>query len=487
MSIIKELKSSTGYVEIVERGRQGSRGEPGDLEGTGTLGQVLTMQSDEVGDFAWDDPTFTGVASAITATDPDGNPSNVQTELDRDFTDEEMDNLTISEDLEVAGNIEAGSVLNYIKESVASGDEGINIEGELHVGTPDNPKESCFGGGDSTTEGMMVLTTTDNAEFVDLTDVASNTSEDFGLFNGSVAVGTSTYIGSDLPLKGIKVTCNNTSYPITGYVVREYWNGTAWTLFETCVTDANPPYTQRGRLIASVNGAEQVRFGDMSDQAEISIDGNTKYWFRFRITETLSTDGIYTQIKMHTSRYEINSDGVTEYFGDAIYEKDLNMHWHLTEDVEGLSPSNENIDFAQDMSLVYNDNEFTSSGTDGRGGYIIMPEGIDTSKKVKIELLWHPMDNNAGNILCRCNTAQIVVGETLDGSITSEQNETLLPVIAGSDNVLQKTTLSVDVEQLLPGELLVFTIKRIGNDSSDTYGGSLAMVNIRAIGYFWRP
>lgn len=376
----------------------------------------------------------------------------------------------------------------FLTEETGSGDEGINCSGEFHVGSPGNGKEAVFGEGDSHVNGLVVFSTEDDITFVDYTEEASSGSgSTYPAFGGFLTVGAADYIGSDDMICGIKLKTASLVTPGTGSVIREYWNGSAWVTFTAMATDADSPYEQRADDMGTVIGSEQVRFGSCDDQVLKTINGIEKYWIRFRITSALTSSGTVEQIKLHTNRFEINADGFSEYFGNGIYEKDLPMHWHLTDQLVGFSPVNENITFANGLTLAYTDNEFTANAIDGRGGYLIIPIGIDTSKGITLEFLWTPLTNTAGNVVYQIDTYQTKVGEVLDSSNTVESMQGITAVALNSDNLLIKTTFSINVQNLFPGEVLALGFKRVGNDGSDTYTGSIAMVNIRAIGLFWHP
>ena len=50
---IESLRCATGYIEIVERGRQGSKGDVGSLPSGGLTGEVLTKTSNLDEDIDW--------------------------------------------------------------------------------------------------------------------------------------------------------------------------------------------------------------------------------------------------------------------------------------------------------------------------------------------------------------------------------------------------------------------------------------------------
>ena len=295
------------------------------------------------------------------------------------------------------------------------------------------------------------------------------------------------YIGSDYEICGLKFYTSSLVDPGSGVIVREYWNSGVWKPFVTLVTESGTPYTQRADNIGSVTGSEQIRFSGHTGQTKKIIEGHEKYWIRFRVSVPITSTGNVDQVKLHTNRFEINSDGFTEYFGAGIYKDDLIMHWHLTEQLSGFSPANENITFANGLTLVYTDNEFISSATDGRGGYIIIPEGLDTGHGLNIEVLWTPLSDLAGDVVWQIDTYQTKIGDVLDSSNAVTSANGTETIALNSDNLLKQTVILVAINNLLPGEILAFGLKRMGGDVLDTYASNVALVNVRAVGYFWKP
>jgi len=390
------------------------------------------------------------------------------------------------------GGWKPGSLVDWLAkfftEETGSGDEGINCLGELHIGSPGNGKELCGGEGDSHTIGMVVFSTEDDITFVDYTEeAASGSGSTYPTFGGFLTVGAADYFGSDDPICGIKLKTASLVNPGSGSVAREYWNGSAWVSFTSLATNSDAPYQQRADNMGTVVGSEQVRFGNCDDQVKISVNGVEKYWIRLRITGALTSSGTIEQIKLHTNRFEINADGFSEYFGNGIYRKDLVMHWNLTEQLVGFSPANENIVFANGLTLAYTDNEFTANAIDGRGGYLIIPIGMDTSKSLELEFIWIPLTNAAGDVVYKVDTYQTKIGEVIDSGNTVESVQGTVAVALNSDNLLIQTTIPINVQHLLPGEILAIGFKRVGNDVGDTFTGSIAMINVRAIGSFWHP
>ena len=397
------------------------------------------------------------------------------------------------------------AILQYLQGEQSGDDAGLQvINGQFTVGEPGDGKESVFGEGDSypvtkafhctigNTSGLTITSATDITD-----DLQSDSGSTVGLFGG-VAAGDYILVGAANPYGGVKVKTATAGTVESDNILAEFLadNTPTWTYAPFMSCGADFPYTQRANIVSSVIGSEQWRFGFDPDNlptpwdvVTINING-TDYsykWARFRITATITLDPVIEQVKLHTNRFEINADGLTEYFGRSRYQKDLPMHWHLTEQLSGYSPANENIEFGSGLVLVYTDNEFIDNATDGRGGHLVIPSGLDTSIPLKFEILWQPLSNNSGGVRWSFETVQKVVGDLMD---TSEIPVTVLvteTISSGEDNILKQTEVTFLANKLVPGDIIGFGLKRLGLDSADTYPDHIALINVRCVGYFWRP
>jgi hypothetical protein len=109
---------------------------------------------------------------------------------------------------------------------------------------------------------------------------------------------------------------------------------------------------------------------------------------------------------------------------------------------------------------------------------------------MEVEAVWVPLTNNAGDVELTMDAAQLEVGDTWDGTIATVQTAEVETVAANNLNISRKTTFSIDISALIPGELLVYKLQRdatVGNDPPDTLSGNIAFGSVRAFGYFWRP
>ena len=401
-----------------------------------------------------------------------------------------------------------GTAIEFIEVTGSGDDAGLICTGQWSVGTVDEPKESVFGGGDSypagdngsitfhadiaNTTGLTVTGATDVTEILGSDDLSTT-----GFFGGTTD-GKYLLVGSDYKFGGAKVKIDTKGVITTDDVVPEYMpvSGT-WYPISIMATQANYPYNQLNRAagVTEDDTSEQWRFGFNPlvlpvpwEMATMNINGTdyTKYWGRIRLDAAITTDIVVQQVKMHTNRCEINNDGIMELFGRSRSPRDLNMSWGSTIHLDPYSPANEDITFANGIKLNYTDNEFANGTTDGRGGNIIIPQGLDTSIPLVFEFTWTPLNDAAGDVVYDIETIQKKIGDTLDDSENPVSHQGAETVAANSDNVLHKTQILIDVEKLGVGEMLAFGFKRLGADGADTYGGNVGMVNVRVVGHFWK-
>jgi hypothetical protein len=212
-----------------------------------------------------------------------------------------------------------GAVINRL-----AGDKGVDIKGELHVGTPGNPAESVFGAGDSYVRGMLVYTYNPSGSvYTDVTTEAQSSSGSTFGFPAN-AVNNAIYVSSDLQYNsdylqhfGVKASIDTAAVPGSGEIVAEYWDGSDWTEFNLMVTDSGSPYQTKANAIFEQTGSTQVRYDwrlrtsayNWTKNDPMS-EGTNRYWMRYRInTSALTTLPIIEQLKVHSNRTEINDDG----------------------------------------------------------------------------------------------------------------------------------------------------------------------------------
>ncbi|MCP4713441.1 MAG: hypothetical protein GY869_32830 [Planctomycetes bacterium] len=216
--------------------------------------------------------------------------------------------------------------------------------------------------------------------------------------------------------------------------------------------------------------------------------GTALFWIRFRIATAVTTVPVFEQFKLHTSRFEVNEDGVTEYFGNGRYPRELEIHQRLTDDLQGASPGSQAINYASGITLTLVDNRFSDNTIDGFGGVLPIPIGLDTSIPIVFSLGWIPSVNTAGNVELEMDVAQTQVGDTLDGTLSTVNTPVVVPINAQQDEFII-TQFSITVDEVVPGEFISYKTFRdaTGGNIHDTLSGNAEIVSWSAYGYFWRP
>lgn len=315
-------------------------------------------------------------------------------------------------------NIDYGTVAN----SEASGDAAIQFATELHVGTPQQPRESVFGGGDSYTQGMVVLrkqiasASTSGTDFDDITEVVrlfdDNTEDLFPNESENCCL----YIGGPREFGGIKLMRGEIPAGMldidNSRVAVEYYDGSVWREVPRMATNSNTPYDSTvTQMFTDLYDSQQIRFGirvgtttsifddSFDDWSSLTINGHNKLWVRFRIKTAsgLGGNGVpaIKQIKLHIDRYEINSDGYTERFGGVV--KKLEWHWSQVSRT-ALFTSPTDIFLSDNIFVRLENCVFSSSGTNKVGFITELPPGMDTSKGIRFALDCTKSSVSTGNV-----------------------------------------------------------------------------------------
>jgi hypothetical protein len=393
-------------------------------------------------------------------------------------------------------SVAAGATVVSSHLSDYEGDRANMIIGELAVGLPAFPSESVFGEGDSHVRGMRILRNTNLEAGVwsDITtEMASASGSTAAAFPG-VGIGNTLYIGgNEKAFPGAKI---NTTVAIVlgaGSLVWEYWNGAAWTAYRLMTADSVSPYASYAEATFGRVTFDQVRFNDddMAGWALKTLNGYSRYWVRCRVAGAITTVPTLEQIKLHTNRTEINSDGVIEHMGTGISQKQIPWHQRLTDDLGGASPTNGALSLTTNITLTPVDNRCNNNALDGFGGIFTIPEGLDTSKDVTLRYNWIAKANGAAPndvVEWESRFGPVRIGQTLDGSLSDTLQTQTITIGAADDDVVKQHTFVFDVADLVPGELLAFSLFRdaTGGNLDDTFPASVDIVTVELLGWFWR-
>ncbi len=372
------------------------------------------------------------------------------------------------------------------------GDEGAEVVGEFHVGTPEMPSESAFGEGDSHIRGLSAFLSTvlDAGPFTDVTDILSSVSGSTTVAFPTGAASNALFIGGDLAFTGIKLATTAAVALGAASLAIEISDGVGgWIAIDVCVCDSLAPYLSHAEDIFGRVAIEQIRFGSVAGWAAQVINGVSKLWLRISVVgAALGTNPVIEQAKLGTNRTEINGDGVTEHFGTAEVVKDMLMHQRLTDDLGGASPGNVAIAFSAGISLTLIENRFNNGVTDGVGAIVTVPEGLDTSMPTTLHVRWIPAVNTAGDVEFETDLVEVKLGDTLDGTLVEVSDAVIQSVGAGQIDVLREVIMSFMVVDLIPGEQFAFSFFRDASagNPDDTLAGSIEVVSMELRGTFWR-
>ena len=395
-----------------------------------------------------------------------------------------------------ANDVDAG--VDYLSQSTTIvvfmddtvGDEGLNIWGELHVGSPWAPRESVFGGGDSHTVGMHVFTNTNGTagDWADVTAAAKSGLDSTVTAFPGVAAENCMYVGGDLEFPGVKLSDISTAMTLgAGAVILEYWNGAAWVEVQHMAADADPDYGAHGNTIfergASTN--EQIRFGAMPTWTALELNSETKFWVRLRITTGITTSPVFQQCKVHTDRFEANPDGFTEWFGAA--RPPLSYPFNIANmiPVTGITAASEDLNYSATIVLAARNNRFTNNLVDGTGGKVTILEGTDTSYPLSFAFDLVPLSTGGDYEM---NFIYTVLSPTdpLDGTSAEVSDPTVKT--AGATDVPQTFVWEVPVATLVPGDSIAFALVRdaTGLGPPDTLAGNVALETVGITGVRWK-
>jgi len=393
------------------------------------------------------------------------------------------------------------------------GDEGFHIIKECHVGCPEQGKESALGQGDSYTRGMLVYTW-NGSTYTDVSDEAKSISGP--TFGAGTADGDAIYVSSDLQdntdylqFYGIKADVTTALVEGTGRIAVERWNGTIWEEFGHMSCQSAPPILPFADKIFERTGSEQVRFGLCMLEDWVKHDpissGTPRWWVRFRNEGAITTAPVFEQYKVHSSRFEVNSDGWLEYFGKA---RPLGtLPWSI-DDIKAWSSSPPNQDLYvlnstngadYDIGVGRSENSLQPNVRDRVSVGVPTPFDLDSSCNIVIEIYWMGTSATAGDIQWRLSSGISSLGDTVgidQGSapttLKSEHTEDNIEAVGtGEDGIFKRTEFLVPVRSCIPrdidgiSDIISISIIRDGNDVADDYPGVVNIYNIRASYYKW--
>ena len=396
------------------------------------------------------------------------------------------------------------------------GDEGLVVAGELQVGSPERPKESVLGEGDSFTQGMLVYTVDDVNSPTSVVDVATEAgSGDSSTFAQLGAVDSAIYLSSSIRVNGAEPTAVYhrfmgikallTVAAAGGDMVMEYWNNSAWVPFNTMSTAGGRPYSGEADALLRTSGSHQIRFDhrikalwarytppELGALPELTDDF---YWIRIRVTSALTTPATFEQIKLHTNRFEINGDGFTEFFGSARPIIALPIDAGSAQ-AGNASPANQDIGLSDELVVGRIENEFQDNTTDRQAFLMPLPPNLDTSTPVQFRFSYY-LDvaaNPAETVQWEIHWARSQDGDAVfDGAggpatAPGEQSVIIDEDVSSEPNDIQRTVIvDLDVSAFEPpdGNTAYLWVSLARNGSVDSYGSNCIVMQYTPLGLAW--
>ena len=122
-------------------------------------------------------------------------------------------------------------------------------------------------------------------------------------------------------------------------------------------------------------------------------------------------------------------------------------------------------------------------------GWVVLPEGIDTSIPLILTVTGYPKsDNTEATVKFGLETLQVTGEFPLDGTQPPDTTTTATDTFqAGSQLKLRKAQFLIPIEKLLPDQKVLISLYRMGNDPEDTMTGSAVIEDVIVDAYFWKP
>jgi hypothetical protein len=354
--------------------------------------------------------------------------------------------------------------------NLVDGDEGLNVLGELHVGTPSQGTESSFGEGDSYTNGTLVYTyNASTSAFVDVTaSASSNTGSSFAY--PSNAVDNAVYIASNIDTAsgktqhyGTKITAVS-AHDGTGEIVVEYWNGSTWASLNFMVTDGISPFLPEAKALLQSNGiSHQIRYDNtlaidgwaLSDPVSFGTD---LYWVRYRISSATDIAPIIEQIKLHSSRTEVNEDGWMEYFGRA--RPIGKLPWNASQFAPAsTNPGNGDVFYSTNLDIGLTENALSNGNRIGFQSTV--PLDCDTSTPIDLNIAVRADSTGTWDYTVRWSRIEPdtpAYATSVSSPATHPNEQTFSTSASLSADALQWVHLDVDVSDALARRSGVFLI-----------------------------
>ena len=366
------------------------------------------------------------------------------------------------------------------------------VTGALSQGAPGTPAPAYLIGGGPYTTQMAVQTNTNNevGTWNDITaEMVSESGSAVPILAGA-GVNNTVYVGGNEPFRGIQVDVTVAAALGLGAIQGQFWNGAAWQRVNVLATDAASPYGQYSSDVFTRASLENIRISPISNWASTTLNGQNKFWLRFRVASSIASVPSAESIKLIPVGIHAHADARLEWFGDELPVRSLYRGPGTRyNDLIGSVVSPANVNYTATMLQDGRFNLFSATTANGKGGVLTIPEGLDTTRNLEVELTWAPtLDVAAGDVELQMEYVRKVDGDVLDGSLSGIVVSSIETVPLNSANVSFRSSLELTVVNFLPGEVLAYSIFRDGTagNPDDTLASSIYLESVAITGHFWR-
>lgn len=273
---------------------------------------------------------------------------------------------------------------------------------DVNIGLPQKGRQVYFGKGSPYHKSVIVLSTDnttsnilDGGNFIDLSleNIATSEFSFQGNLDGySILIGSNLEDGYDnLKHWGLNISQVIAATEITKRSFSfEIWNGSSWEEINVFSINSNNEYKYGNEVFIRENCIEKILYGIKTDTLweKKTINGDTLFWSRIVIKDTLSVVPTFDNIELISSSANINDSGLFLLLGKSKYIQKINNLNFYFGNSGGVVSSNINIGSGS-VPLGWSHNiKETTFGGNGDSLYcqFTIPNGIDTSMPFDIKL-----------------------------------------------------------------------------------------------------
>jgi hypothetical protein len=286
--------------------------------------------------------------------------------------------------LSLPSNVENIS-LQYFDDSLDN-ERGFHTIGNMIVGDIKHPAEVFLGNGSTNIQDLVVLQF-DGATYTDITASMSPSDLTPALVFDSGAIGDITYVGNDTHFSGLRVDistimASGAVFPTLPVSV-QYWDGLAWVEFTHMSAQHFFPHASHANNLFSVIEQQDIRFNNDIVLGETVVNGITKYWMRFVVTTTLTTNPALLNMKIFGSTTLFTFDGFQLYYGKArpVREVAFDTSWIVAKNPG--APTSQNVWASKNLWMNRDNNSYAPGEIATFAFYV--PATFDSSTPLHFE------------------------------------------------------------------------------------------------------